>query len=295
MIPHAPVSNDGQWLWDGDEWRPLKAPPVGLQFTSDGHWSWDGAEWRRLAVPVVRCSHCGATTLTNQPCALCGHSLTPPKAPEPSPVARRRSPLPALRSRAGTIWTGSATAAVALLVLALVAVSQDDIATANRDQTDVLQIHSLQAGLASSRSNEASLQSQVADLQSQLRHPTLGLWSVPQTLTSPNEYLSGGVPDTFTYHLKATSTAPVSVSILTFPEFANALDCVKFGYGNTHYCMHHAGGVGWNDVTSLNYDFHDAEGCAGYLVVWTAAGAATIQPSVSVTYNPAPQFTGTCA
>jgi len=44
----------------------------------------------------------------------------------------------------------------------------------------------------------------------------------------------------------------------------------------------------------VNFDFHQAEGCANYLVVFTAGRAVTVTPNVSVTYNPAPTFTGDC-
>ena len=48
------------------------------------------------------------------------------------------------------------------------------------------------------------------------------------------------------------------------------------------------------NVTSVTYDFHLAEGCANYMVVFTAAAAVLVQPNVTVKYNPAPTFTGDC-
>jgi hypothetical protein len=48
------------------------------------------------------------------------------------------------------------------------------------------------------------------------------------------------------------------------------------------------------DIRSVSYDFHLAEGCAGYMVVFTAPSPVTVNPDVSVTYNPAPTFTGEC-
>jgi hypothetical protein len=59
--------------------------------------------------------------------------------------------------------------------------------------------------------------------------------------------------------------------------------------------MHRSGSVyGALNVTSVNYDFTLAEGCAAYLAVITAAGPVTITPDVSVTYNPASAATGAC-
>jgi hypothetical protein len=48
-------------------------------------------------------------------------------------------------------------------------------------------------------------------------------------------------------------------------------------------------------VTTVNYDFHLAEGCADYVAVFTAATPITVTPNVSVTYNPATSATGDCA
>ena len=88
----------------------------------------------------------------------------------------------------------------------------------------------------------------------------------------------------------------MSVSILTFEQFAAAVDCVHQGTGNTNYCMHHQPKIAntWLNVKTVDYDFHLAEGCANYMVVFTAGGPVTVSPNVSVTYNPAPTFTGDC-
>ena len=48
-------------------------------------------------------------------------------------------------------------------------------------------------------------------------------------------------------------------------------------------------------MTTLDVDIHEGEGCADYLLVFTAARATTIHPNVSVTYNPASAPTGACA
>lgn len=51
----APLSEDGQWWWDGAEWQPVEAGPqasydpgsteVG-QLSDDGQWRWDGSQWQ---------------------------------------------------------------------------------------------------------------------------------------------------------------------------------------------------------------------------------------------------------
>jgi hypothetical protein len=151
--------------------------------------------------------------------------------------------------------------------------------------------------LVSANASLGDAQQQITTLKDQLAHPTLGLWNVHQQIKGADWYLAGGIPDTFTYHLVATSTGPMSVSILTFEAFATAIGCVGGGYGRVNDCMHRAntGNVmTWRNVVSVTYDFHLAEGCANYLVVFTAASPVTVKPDVSVTYNPAPKFTGDC-
>lgn len=88
----------------------------------------------------------------------------------------------------------------------------------------------------------------------------------------------------------------MSVSILSIKQFGLAVSCVENGRGSTDYCMYYSGSaIGWRSVTSVNYDFHLAEGCAAYLAVITSTQSITVTPDVSVTYNPAPAPTGTCA
>ncbi len=51
----APLSEDGQWWWDGTDWQPVEAGPqasydpntteVG-QLSDDGRWRWDGTQWQ---------------------------------------------------------------------------------------------------------------------------------------------------------------------------------------------------------------------------------------------------------
>jgi hypothetical protein len=139
-------------------------------------------------------------------------------------------------------------------------------------------------------------QAQVDSLSAELKHPTLGVWNVPMTIHNSSEFLSATVPDTFTYHLKLKSSGPMSVSILSTSQFRDAILCVYNGRGNTNYCMHHVGAAyGALSVTSVDYDFSLATGCAAYLTVITAGSQVTITPDVSVTYNPAAGSTGSCA
>lgn len=154
----------------------------------------------------------------------------------------------------------------------------------------------LQDQLNTTQANLTATLQELATTKAELDHPTLSIWNVPQTISSPSESLSATIPDTFTYHLKLTSTGAMNVSILQLDQWGKALQCVYNGVGSTHYCMHHSGTVqSWLGVTSVSSDFHLAEGCADYVLVITAAGKVTVTPDVSVTYNPAPRATGDCA
>lgn len=225
----------------------------------------------------------------------------PPPAPAPPPP--RSEPLAPRARRARRLWTACLLVAVLVTGGGLTLLYRDD-SSWQRDTTDLQgQKHvllgrneSLQSQLTSTQTSLTASQAQAAGLESELMHPTLGIWNVKQNLSGGTDYLDGGIPDTFTYHLRATSNRPMSVSILTFQQFAAALDCVHNGVANTNYCMHNSGRVvGWDNVTSIDYDFHLAEGCAGYLQVFTSAVPVTVTPDVSVTYNPAPAATGACA
>jgi hypothetical protein len=162
----------------------------------------------------------------------------------------------------------------------------NDLQDRNRD---------LEAQLLAANQQSTQLQSKVGQLEAELREPTKTIWNVAQILQGPDSYLAGGVPDTFTYHLRLRSDGPMSVSIISFGQFAKAIDCVRLGRGSTHYCMHHSGGTNWQDITNLSYDFHDSEGCASYMSVITAVQRVTVTPDVSVTYHPAGRPTGDCA
>src|SRR5216684_1158438 len=201
------------------------------------------------------------------------------------------------------LWTAALAAALLITAGGLGILYVDDTNYQNADRALTLQneeltgkSQNLQTALATTQVKLTASQSQVSSLTAQLEHPTLGIWNVPQAITGSSFYLAAGVPDTFTYHLKLTSNGPMSVSILSIHQFGDAVRCVETGVGTTNYCMHHSGSaIGWLNVTSVNYDFHLAEGCAAYLAVITAGSSVTVTPDVSVTYNPASSPTGSCA
>lgn len=227
---------------------------------------------------------------------------TPP--PAPAPIAPRRPMAwPASHARDRRTWTVALAAALLIAVLGLGALYLDD--TGNQATVRSLQTQNesltgrtqnLQDQLNTTQANLTATLGELASTKAQLAHPLLTIWNVPQKISGPNYYLAGGVPDTFTYHLQATSTGPMNVSILTLEDWAKANACVTGGAGPTNYCMHHSG-VTWSalGVTSINYDFHLAEGCADYVAVFTSASVVTVTPNVSVTYNPADHSTGACA
>ena len=207
----------------------------------------------------------------------------------PAPVRHRRNRL----------WYASLLLAVVVTLGGLGLLYQDDISWQRQAGDLSRQNSTLHEQLLTSQGSLTTAKQTIQDLKTAALHPSLGIWNVQQHIDGPDYYLAGGVPDTFTYHLVATSDRPMSVSIVTFEQFAAATQCVHDGAGNTHACMHRqlvTNGVAktFANVTSVNYDFHLAEGCANYMVVFTAATASTVSPNVSVTYNPAPTFTGDC-
>ena len=200
------------------------------------------------------------------------------------------------RPRRNRLWYASLLLAAIVTLGGLGLLYQDDVSWQRQAGDLSRQNASLRDQLRITQSNYTTAQQTIQDLRTQALHPSVGIWNVQQHIDGPDFYLAGGVPDTFTYHLHATSTGPMSVSIVTFEQFAAAVDCVHQGTGNTNYCMHHQAHISntWLNVTKVDYDFHLAEGCANYMVVFTAGSPVTVSPNVSVTYNPAPTFTGDC-
>lgn len=194
------------------------------------------------------------------------------------------------------MWYASLLLAVVVTLGGLGLLYQDDISWQHQAASLSSENATLRQQLLTTQTDVRTANATITELKAAALHPNLGIWNVQQRIDGPDYYLAGGVPDTFTYHLVASSTGPMSVSILTFEQFASAVDCVHNGTGTTDYCMHHQPGIAktFANVTSVNYDFHGAEGCANYMVVFTAARAVTVTPDVSVTYNPASTFTGDC-
>jgi hypothetical protein len=201
------------------------------------------------------------------------------------------------RRRPNLLWYGALFVALVVTLGGFGLLYADDMSWQRQTHDLTRENAALSEHLLTAQTSLSDAQKQVTNLQAELQHPHLGIWNVQQKIDGPDWYLAGGVPDTFTYHLNATASGPMSVSILTFEQFAAAIECVDNGVNNTNYCMHHSrkGTIkSWLNVTSVSYDFHDAEGCANYLVVFTSASAITVSPDVSVTYNPSSSFTGDC-
>jgi hypothetical protein len=233
-----------------------------------------------------------------------------PPAPEfdttPWPVPTRTWPraLQMRRQLDPRLWTAALAAVLLFTAGGIGLLYLDDTSYQNRasqlssqNQALLAQHKAIQAQLATTQTNLTATLGELATVKAELEHPTLTIWNSPQVLKDPSWYLAGGIPDTFTYHLNATSNGPMSVSIMTFEQWGKAIECVDYGRGNTNYCMQHSGTEAtWTDVRSVNFDFHKAEGCADYLSVFTTSSRGiTVTPNVSISYNPAPNITGACS
>src|ERR1700694_3877636 len=240
----------------------------------------------------------GSTQVDIKPATDEAASLQPPEPHSPptgtyAPYSPARASVFVPRER--RLWTAALAAALLVTAGGLGILYADDtgnqatvrsLTFANESLTGRNQ--NLQDALKVTHNQLTASQGQVDSLSTELKHPTLGVWNVPAQLHNPTEFLSSTVPDTFTYHLKLTSSGPMSVSILSTTQFKDAILCVYNGRGNTNWCMHNSGAVrGFIGVTSVNYDFILAEGCAAYLVVITSDRAVTVTPDVRATYNPA--------
>ena len=230
-------------------------------------------------------------------------ALSPPAEPEPE-KPRHRVPsawLTTFRIPERRRWTVSLAATLLVSAVGVGLLYVDDTsnqATIRTLTTDNMQLRGrnqiLQDQLQTTQQNLTATMGQLEESKAELQHPTVTIWNVPQQISGPNAWLEGTVPDAFTYHLHVTSNGPLSVSFLTLGNYAAANACMDQG-GSANYCMHHSGSViGWLNKTSIDYDFHQAEGCADYVAVFTSSTTITIRPNVSVTYNPASSATGTC-
>ena len=228
-----------------------------------------------------------------------------PASPPPTALRRLSPPsdwMPSLAFTKERLWPIALGAALLFTVFGLGIVYVDDSNNQAAVHSLTLQNESLTGRnqivndqLKTTQANLTATLGQLATTKAALEHPHLVIWNVPQQLKDADSYLAGGIPDTFTYHLEATSSGPMNVSILTLEQWGSALDCINIGRGRTNYCMHHSGvDQSWLGVTTVKFDFHKAEGCADYVAVFTAASAVTVTPNVAVTYNPAPSATGAC-
>jgi hypothetical protein len=229
--------------------------------------------------------------------------LEPPPPAEPAlPATLTPNPVSAV-PLGRRMWTASLAAALLVASAGLGLLYVDDASSQNSNRALMGQNttlrgenDSLQSDLTTTKDTLSKTQTDLTAAQAELMHPTLGIWNVAVTVQNSSSYLAAGVPDTFTYHLKLTSSGPMNVSIVSVHQFSLAVTCVQDGAGPTNYCMHHNGAAqSWLSTTSVTADFHEAEGCGGYLLVITAASAITVTPNVSVTYNPASKATGVCA
>jgi hypothetical protein len=224
--------------------------------------------------------------------------------PAPAPSRSATSSWPSMGvPRERRLWTAAVAAALLVSAAGIGLLYLDDSnnqatirALNTKNQSLTGRTQNLEDQLTVVQGKLTASQAQVDSLSTELKHPTLGVWTVPQTIHNSTEFLSATVPDTFTYHLKLKSSGPMSVSILSTSNFKDAIICVYSGRGNTNWCMHHSGAAkGWLGVTSVSEDFNLATGCGSYIAVITAASQVTITPDVSVTYSPAAGATGSCA
>src|SRR5260370_23334207 len=199
----------------------------------------------------------------------------------PWPVPSRPAPRPPRVSRplGPRMWTAGLAGALVFTAGGLALLYLDDTTFQNsanqlNSQNKALQAQnkSVTTQLATTQTNLTATLGELATVKAELEHPTLTIWNVSQVLKNPSWYLAEGIPDTFTYHLVATSTGPMTVSILTFEQWGKAVACIDNGVRNTNCCLHHSGAeITWTNVTSVNYDFHKAERCADYVSVFTTS------------------------
>ena len=134
-----------------------------------------------------------------------------------------------------------------------------------------------------------ALRDRVSTSVGNLDQPHFMLWNTCKSTIAagcpltPGQHYVGGVPDTFTYHVKFHATVPVTVRIMSSADYV----CWQTGQCSAHW-------VSWDDKTKLNAVFHEAEGCADYLAVYVSDEPGTLYPEVSVTRNSAHHATGVC-
>jgi hypothetical protein len=170
-------------------------------------------------------------------------------------------------------------------------------------------MHELSSKVTSTNSMLVDTQAQLDSAKQEALHPTLGTWNVPGSI-GPNSWREGSVPDTFTFHLRFTANGDVDVAFLTLGEYVRFYnECPGTWYGVDRSVNRDAVCVYWNVApyadrvrwfpanTDASFDFHYAEGCASWvllLIPYRAGVTVTINPKVTVTYNPAPAPTPGC-
>jgi len=135
------------------------------------------------------------------------------------------------------------------------------------------------------------LQKQVSSSVGNLNSPHFVLWNSCSAggpsagcALQPGYEFVGGVPDTFTYNVSFHSTVPVAVRIMSPNNFV----CWETKNCTSTYTW-------WSPRTLLTGGvFHDAEGCAGYIAVFSSEQAGILYPNVSIDRHPASHPTGAC-
>ena len=134
------------------------------------------------------------------------------------------------------------------------------------------------------------LQKRVSSSVGDLNHPHFVLWNscgagpLAGCALQPGHEYVGGVPDTFTYNVSFRSTVPVAVRIMSSHNFVcwETKNCA-WTYTWWSPRTHLTGGV-----------FHLAEGCAGYIAVFSSDQSGVLYPNVSIDRHPADHLTGAC-
>lgn len=132
------------------------------------------------------------------------------------------------------------------------------------------------------QSERDELAKQIQTVTETAKHPTLAMFSLPFTMP-PHWVTDLGLPDTFTVHLRFTASAPVRVRIVSFTQYWEGRN------GKTVVPA-----VAYPATTSLDVDFHETEGCAGYILLWESDGETVVTPNITITYAPADRLTGAC-
>jgi hypothetical protein len=150
-------------------------------------------------------------------------------------------------------------------------------------------ISSLEGLVASLKIQTSSLQKAVTVLQNNLtelqnRSTTFAIWNVPVNV-SAGYFLFETVPDTFDYHDNFSSSVPINV------YYFNSTQYVQWF---THKTVS-GDYLNFSSTDRQSDTFKLAEGCGGYVVIYSFNSTGTIYPNISATYNPASKPTGSCA